>query len=57
MSSGGSTSTLLTNQKVPAPDYKAVQPRILDRSYLKLCDFDDHLENVENDWLNTDLFK
>jgi Uncharacterised protein family (UPF0172) len=55
MSSGGPTSTLLTKQTVTSLDYKVLQPHIVDRSYLKICDFDDHLENVENDWLNSEF--
>jgi len=55
MSSGGPTSTLLTKQTVSALDFRVIQPHIVDRSYLKICDFDDHFENVENDWLNSEF--
>jgi hypothetical protein len=55
MSSGGPASTLLTKHNVAGPDHRIIQANIVDRSYLKICDFDDHLDNVENDWLNTEF--
>ena len=34
-------------------DYKKlVEEKVSDKSYLNICDFDDHFENVENDWTN-----
>jgi len=46
---------LLTKHSVSGPDFRSIQPLIVDRSYLKICDFDDHFDNVENDWLNSDF--
>jgi len=53
MSSGG----LYTLNKFPIqePDFKTVQTLVGNKSYLLLSDFDDHFENVENDWMNTGL--
>ena len=45
----------LTKRDIEGPDYRGVAKYIEDKSYLGLCDFDDHFENVENDWRNTGL--
>lgn len=47
----------LTKRDVEGPDYRRVARYIEDKSYLGLCDFDDHFENVENDWRNTSLLQ
>lgn len=57
MTSGGPQSTTLNKQQIEGPDYKTIQPYIDDKSYLNIVDFDDHFENVENDWLNRECFK
>ena len=40
-------------QDIEEPDYKLVANHIADKSYLTVCDFDDHFENCDNDWRNT----
>ena len=45
----------LNKQEVDEPDYATVAHRIADRSYLKICDFDDHFDCVNNDWRNPGL--
>ena len=47
----------LLSQAINQPDYKFVSEYVNDRSYLEVCDFDDHFENVSNDWTNAGLIK
>ncbi len=57
MTSGGPQSFTLIRQQIDGPDYRTVSKHIDDKSYLQLYDFDDHFENVNNDWRNPDLFE
>ena len=56
MVSSGAQSLTLTKMQVEGPDYKLVARHIYDKSYLKIVDFDDHFENVDNDWRNLSVF-
>lgn len=40
---------------IQEPDFKTVQTLVGNKNYLLLSDFDDHFENVDNDWMNTGL--
>ena len=33
-------------------DFRKIEEHLDDKSYLKICDFDEHFENWENDWTN-----
>eukprot|EP00347_Sterkiella_histriomuscorum_P001206 403372919 len=37
-------------------EFSICEPYITSQKYLGFCDFDDHFENVDNDWLNRALF-
>lgn len=47
----------IKKQEISGPDYRSVQKYIEDKSYLSICDFDDHFEDVDNDWTNRGLFE
>ena len=51
----GQTGMSLTKREIESPDYRTIAKYIEDKSYLNVCDFDDHLDNVENDWRNPSL--
>ncbi|CDW80082.1 UNKNOWN [Stylonychia lemnae] len=38
-------------------EFQIIEPYYDDKRYLQLCDFDDHFENINNDWLNRHLIK
>lgn len=46
----------LVKQNIADPDYQLIAEFVMDKTYLQICDFDDHLENVNNDWRNKNLF-
>ena len=51
----GQQAFALTKREIDSPDYRTITKYIEDKSYLSVVDFDDHLENVENDWRNPAL--
>jgi hypothetical protein len=48
---------LLVKADVNDADFELIEAAVYDKSYLEICDFDDHFENIDNDWTNRHLFK
>jgi hypothetical protein len=47
---------LLVKTEVNDADFELIEKAVYDKSYLLICDFDDHFENIDNDWMNKALF-
>ena len=50
------SNSLLVKTEVNDADFELIESAVYDKSYLEICDFDDHFENISNDWMNRHLF-